>query len=71
MPVLVLPMKFERWNKDTNKFELVDLSPEEFEELLLGFSLAECECLIEDRIESMVTEVRLVLDENKFFYKYD
>ena len=64
-------MKFERWNKDTNKFELVELSPDEFEELLAGFSIAECECLIEDRIEAMVTEVRLVLDENKFFYKYD
>lgn len=44
-------MKFERWNKDTRQFELVELKEGEFEELLLGFQIVECECLIEERIE--------------------
>jgi len=71
MASVLLHMKIERWNKDTKQFELVDCKDEDFEELLIGFATIECECIIEDRIESMVTEKKVVLEENVFFYKYD
>ena len=64
-------MKFERWNEDTKQFDLVDLKEGEFEELLTGFQIVECECMIEERIENMVTDKKVVLAENVFFYKYD
>ena len=49
------PMKFERWNKDTNQFEVVKMSPEEYDELLLGFAIVQAEVEIESRIEDLNT----------------
>jgi len=63
-------MKFERWNKDKKQFELVELKDGEFEELLLGFQIVECECLIEDRIELL--QFKKIADKQGFpdvFYK--
>jgi len=48
-------MKFEQWNKDTNQFEMVTMSPEEYDELLLGFAIVQAEVEIESRIEDLNT----------------
>jgi len=44
-------MKIERWNKELERFELVDLNEEEFEEMFICLSIAEAEALIEERME--------------------
>jgi hypothetical protein len=48
-------MKFERWNKDTNEFELVQITPAEYDELLEGFAIMQAEVEIEARIELLKT----------------
>ena len=48
---VVLPMKFERWNEETGQFELVKMTPDEYEEMLINFSIVDVECQISDRIK--------------------
>tara|TARA_R100001443_G_C3290421_1_gene162701 strand:+ start:52 stop:246 length:195 start_codon:yes stop_codon:yes gene_type:complete len=64
-------MKFERWNKETNQFELVRMTPDEFEEMLMSFSIMEAECTIEDRIELLKSFNKEMLEKLKEIPKYD
>lgn len=50
-------MKIERWNKDSCQFEVVELKPEEFDEMFIYLSIAEAECLIEERMELLREEL--------------
>ena len=44
-------MKIERWNKELERFEVVELNDEEFEEMLICLKIAEAEAQIEERME--------------------
>ena len=64
-------MKFEIWNKKTKSFEIVQLSEEQYEEMLNGFSIVEIEHEIKERMIDMLTRSCLKFEENAVFYKYD
>jgi len=64
-------MKFERWNKKTNEFELVKMTSDEFEELLKGFAIMEAEVEIEDRIQLLKSFDKGILKEIGEKCKYD
>ena len=69
---LVLAMKIEVWDKELNKFVRKNIEGDDFLYLLQQFQIAECECLIEERINDMKTsDVPLDLKKNAVFYKYD
>jgi len=44
-------MKVERWNKETQKFEIVDLSDDEFEKMFIILKIAESEAMIYERMD--------------------
>ena len=64
-------MKFQRWNEEKQIFEYVNVTTEEFEELMLGFGIAKAEMEIEEKIELMSSFGDDVLKKFKKKSKYD
>tara|TARA_R100000655_G_C2995028_1_gene193618 strand:- start:3372 stop:3566 length:195 start_codon:yes stop_codon:yes gene_type:complete len=64
-------MKFERWNEEKKQFELVKMTPDEYEELLVNFSIIDAESQIEDRIELLKSFQPEMLENLKKIPKYD
>ena len=50
---VLLPMKYERWNKATQKYEQAEMSSEDFNMYLIAYQKVQAECAIEDRIAEM------------------
>jgi len=61
---VLLPMKYERWNKTKNAFEHIDMTPEDFKLFLVAYDRVKAECEIEDR----TAEMKLLGNKN---YIYD
>jgi len=61
---VLLPMKYERWNKATKKYEQAEMTPEDFNLYLIAYQKVQAECAIEDRI----AEMKLLGNKN---YIYD
>lgn len=65
-------MKYERYNTETDLFEVVDINDEDLDDLMEMFDLVKAEWEIDDRKEFLLDfPNNLVIEECGSFFDYD